>query len=161
MDDKNTNYQSDSSGFNTPPPPPPPPPPQPPQGNYKPYTASSNILPVQPDINKLAGDMKFFGIYQIIAGIISCLNCVGLIWGIPIIFSGIRLNEAADALKNYNITRDPKTLDYAFERQARFFFIQKIIIIVALALSLVSVIFVLLFFGVIVRMLSQLKYYDV
>lgn len=97
-------------------------------------------------VTKMTGDMKFIGIITIIYGAISCLSIIGAIVGIPIIICGIRLREAADAFAAYRDTKDFDSLQEGFERQSRFFFIQKVLIIISLVfigLYLIILLFVL------------------
>ncbi len=101
-------------------------------------------------IVKMARDMKFMAIWTIIGGSISCIYIISAVIGIPIIIAGIRLKDAADLFKSYLVTRDPGTLQMAFEKQWRYFYINKVIILVYLgivALGLIILIIILLVGG--------------
>ncbi|MGE5456765.1 MAG: DUF5362 domain-containing protein [Methanococcaceae archaeon] len=90
-------------------------------------------------ISKMAGDMNFVGIFFIIYGALSCLTIFGAIIGIPVIFMGIRVREAADEFKIFKASQGMETLYRAFERQQRFFFIQKVLIIIGLVIMVLSI----------------------
>lgn len=90
--------------------------------------------------NRMTSDMKFVGIFTIIYGALSCLSIVGAIIGIPLIFAGIRLREAADQYTMFQSTNDNMALRRAFEKQGRYFNIIKILIIIALVLTLIYII---------------------
>jgi hypothetical protein len=92
---------------------------------------------------KMTGDMKFYGIFNIIYGALTCLTIIGAIIGVPMIFAGMRLNEAADLFRVYINSGDFQSLSNAMERQGRFFFINKVIIFVGLALFVLYIIFII------------------
>lgn len=96
-------------------------------------------------VNKMAGDMKFVGIFYIIIGAIECLTIIGAVIGIPLIISGLRLRESADSFKGYLISGDSFMLERALERESRFFFIQKVFLIISIALFVLYIIFLIVF----------------
>lgn len=96
-------------------------------------------------VNKMTGDMQFVGIFYIIIGAIECLTIIGAIIGIPIIICGLRLRESADAFKIYLNTRDSLILERALEREGRFFFIQKVFLIISVVLFVFYIIFIIIF----------------
>jgi hypothetical protein len=98
-------------------------------------------------VTRLNGDMRFVGIFNIIYGAIACLSIIGAIMGVPLIIGGIRLREAADSFEAYLHASDFSALEKGLERQSRFFFIQKIILIVALVVTGLYILFMILFFG--------------
>ncbi|MFC1477754.1 DUF5362 domain-containing protein [candidate division KSB1 bacterium] len=101
-----------------------------------------------PSLPGMASDMKFVGIMSIVYGAFSCLNCIGAIWGIPIIFAGIRLREAAEKFDEFLRTNTADHLESAFERQGRCFFIVKVLLIISIAFTLLVIIGVaLMIFG--------------
>jgi hypothetical protein len=63
---------------------------------------------------------------------LTCLSIVGAVIGVPLIFAGLRLNEASDLFKTYINSGDFLSLSNALERQGRYFFINKVLIIIAL-----------------------------
>ena len=91
-------------------------------------------VPLPTVINKMTGDMKFVGIMYIIMGAFYCLSIIGAIFGVPLIICGVRLRESADAYLNFMTSEDQAALHYGFERQGRYFFIQKVLFIVGLVL---------------------------
>ena len=94
----------------------------------------------------MTSDMRFVGIFQIIYGALNCLSIIGAAIGIPMIFIGLRMREAADEFDMFKTSNDSKALRRGFELQAKFFKIQKILIIVGLvimALSIILFIFVI------------------
>lgn len=94
-------------------------------------------------VKKMAGDMKFNGIFSIIYGALSCLSIVGAIIGVPLIFAGLRLNEASDLFKSYINSGDFLSLSNALERQGRYFFINKVLIIIALVLLALYIVLII------------------
>ena len=105
---------------------------------------SSTISPMlQMTINKMNGDMKFVGIFYIIAGALYCLSIIGAVVGIPLIISGLRVREAADSFATYLNSSDISFLERGFERQGSFFFIQKVFMIITLVLFVLYIIFII------------------
>ncbi|NTV46603.1 MAG: DUF5362 domain-containing protein [Chlorobiales bacterium] len=97
-------------------------------------------------IPKMTSDMKFLGIFLIVTGVLSSLTIIGAIVGIPTIVSGLRLRESADAFTMYLERNDFSSLERAIERQSRYFFIQKVLLIVALLIIGIELIILFLFF---------------
>lgn len=107
---------------------------------------SVTVTPMaQMTITKMSGDMRFVGIFYIIMGALYCLSIIGAIVGIPLIICGLRLRESADAYSGYLSSSDTNMLDRAFERQGSFFFIQKVLMIIALVLIVLYIIFLIAF----------------
>src|SRR5207302_10257148 len=77
----------------------------------------------------MTGDMKFVGIFMIIIGALDCLSIVGALIGVPLIFAGLRVREAADGFAAY-AAGDYSGLGRAFIGQASYFKILKILVIV-------------------------------
>ncbi len=96
-------------------------------------------------ISKMTGDMQFVGIFYIVIGAIECLTIIGAIIGIPILISGLRLRESADAFKSYLTSSDSFMLERALERESRFFFIQKVFLIISLVVFVLYIIFLVVF----------------
>jgi len=110
------------------------------QGNVPPGTGLMNSV-----VNQMVSDMKFMAIFTIIYGVITSLGCITALIGVPMIFAGIRLKEAGDfflAYANSNM-KNPELLIQAFEKQRRYFYIYKIIIIVGLILTLLYIVFII------------------
>ena len=87
-------------------------------------------------VRDMSRDMKFVGIFSIIFGALECITIVGALIGVPLIFAGIRLREAADSFLGFLNSNDAAALEYGFERQKRFFFIYKVLIIVSIVLMI-------------------------
>ncbi len=96
-------------------------------------------------VNKMAGDMNFVGIFYIIIGAIECLTIIGAVVGIPLIISGLRLRESADSFKGYLVSGDSFMLERALERESRFFFIQKVFLIISIAIFILYIVFLIVF----------------
>jgi hypothetical protein len=86
------------------------------------------------NIPKMAMYMKFIGILQIIGGALYCITIIGALIGVPVIFMGIRLREAADGFKKYLASDSKQDLDVAIEKQKRSFYIQFVLAIISLVL---------------------------
>ena len=99
-------------------------------------------------INKMIKDMRFVGVFTIIYGVLTSLTIFGAVIGIPLVFQGMRLRDAAMEFERYLMTNDINAIFSGFERQQRAFFIQKVIIIV-------SIIFVILYFAFILMMIGS------
>jgi len=96
-------------------------------------------------VNKMTGDMQFVGIFYIIIGALQCLSIIGAIIGIPLIICGLRLRESADSFRGYLTTNDTGMLENALERQSRFFFIQKVLLIISIVIFVLYIIFIVVF----------------
>jgi hypothetical protein len=96
-------------------------------------------------VNKMSGDMRFVGVFYIIIGALYCLTIIGAIIGIPFIICGLRLRESADSYMAYIGSQDTTMLERAFEKQASFFFIQKVLLIIAIVLMVLYIIFIIAF----------------
>lgn len=94
---------------------------------------------------KMTSDMKFVGLFTIIYGAITCLSIIGALIGVPLIIAGLRLREAADEYKMFQISNDKNSLRIAFEKQSKYFNILKILIIVSLVLLVLYIIGIILF----------------
>lgn len=105
-------------------------------------------------ITKLSTDMNFVGLFFIIVGVLYSLTIIGAILGIPLIISGLRLRESSASFTSYLLSSDNNMLERALERQSRFFFIQKIFIIITLVLVVLYIIVI------IVLVIKVLPYID-
>ncbi|TAL66869.1 MAG: hypothetical protein EPN82_16560 [Bacteroidetes bacterium] len=97
-------------------------------------------------IVKMSRDMNFLGIIAIIGGAISCITIIGAAIGIPVIFAGMRLRESSDAFKSYSYNNDPMFLHQAIEKQSRFFFIYKVLILIYLVLIGLYILIIIIVF---------------
>ncbi|MFH0843292.1 MAG: DUF5362 family protein [Bacteroidota bacterium] len=85
------------------------------------------------NIPNLAKYMNFIGLLQIIGGALYCLTIIGALIGVPVIYMGIRLREAADGFKKYLASGSKDDLIYTIDKQTRAFFIQFVLTIIGLA----------------------------
>ena len=115
-----------------------------PSGSSLPY-ATQDLL------RRLARDMRFMGYVYIIGGALYCLSIIGAIIGVPVLISGLRLKDAADSFGSYGIQPNASELRMALENQAKFFYIQKILIIVGIVLTVVVFITMFAFIGLLVE----------
>ena len=106
-------------------------------------------------LNKMAKDMRFLGIFYIISGGFSCLSIFGAIFGIPYIISGIRLRESANFFDNYSYGGDIGILENAIEKQSRFFFIQKVLLLIGIIITILSIIFMFAFLPMIIKNITS------
>jgi hypothetical protein len=95
--------------------------------------------------NKMTSDMNFVGIFTIVYGSITCLSIIGAVIGIPLIIAGLRLREAVDEFKIFQMSNNSAALRRAFEKQQRYFRILKILIIVSLVITALYIILVIIF----------------
>lgn len=96
---------------------------------------------------RLTGNMRFIGIYYMIAGVLCSLTIIGAILGIPMFIAGSRMRDSAENLKLYNENKSDETLNRALNLQNSSFFIYKIMIIVSLAFFVIYIIFLIAFFA--------------
>lgn len=94
-------------------------------------------------INSLSGWMKFLGIYTIVMGAISCLGIITAAIGVPLIFAGISLTKGSTAIKEYADLNSPHVLFNVFTYLKKYFKIQGILAIVALALTVLYIVIIL------------------
>lgn len=105
--------------------------------------APGSILPP-----KMTDDMKFVGMFQIIFGALACLSILGAITGIPMLISGIRARDSADAFNNYQQAGDSNWLARGFNGQAGYFKMQKLMAI----LTIVMVGLMMVFYAAIIAL---------
>jgi hypothetical protein len=86
------------------------------------------------NIPKMTKYMKLIGLLQIIGGALYCITIIGAIIGVPVIFMGIRLREAADGFRRYLASDSKQDLEFAVEKQTRSFFIQFVLAIIGLVI---------------------------
>jgi Family of unknown function (DUF5362) len=111
--------------------------------NQNEVIAPTGITPI-PNMTR---DRNFMGIITIISGALACLTIIGAILGVPVIISGLRLREAATAFKAFQSSNDSSTLVQGFERQGRYFFIQKVLTIIGIV---IAVLYLIIFVGIFV-----------
>jgi hypothetical protein len=96
------------------------------------------------DVEGMVGDMRFVGIFTLIYGAFTCLGIITAVIGVPVIIMGLRLREAAEQFERYARSGDGNALASALERQASYFRIQKIFLLIALAFMVLY--FLVIFF---------------
>ena len=94
---------------------------------------------------KMTNDMRFVGMFAIIYGALTCLSIIGALIGVPIIFVGLRIREAADQFSTFRTTNNAASMRAGFELQGKFFHILKILIIVQIVLIVLMIIFFVVF----------------
>ena len=99
-------------------------------------------------VKKMTNDMRFVGLFTIIYGALSCLSIIGAIIGVPLIIAGLRLRESADTFVLWLTNKEEDKLIKGFDLQGKYFFINKVIIIISLILIALYIIGMIAFFGV-------------
>jgi hypothetical protein len=112
-------------------------------------------------ISKMVGDMNFVGLFYIITGALYCLTIIGAIVGIPIIISGLRVRESANQFQAYLATNESFALEQAIERQSKFFFIQKVLMIITVVLFVLYIIGIFVFLGIFMSYFEGQQMYNV
>jgi amino acid transporter len=107
----------------------------------------NNATPSPETLRRLAGDMTFIAWYYIITGALICLSIIGAIIGVPQLISGLRLKDSAEELSRYAYDPNTQLLEQALNLQQKFFFIQKILVIVSLAFAVLYFFFIIAFIG--------------
>ncbi len=113
--------------------------------------------PFQYAFESMTKDMRFVGMFIIIYGVINCLTIIGALIGVPMIFIGMRIREAADQFLIFKTTNNAAALRFGFELQGKYFRIVKILIIIQLVLIVVSIIAVILFMSYFLSSFMQLS----
>ena len=113
--------------------------------------------PFQYAFESMTKDMRFVGMFTIIYGAINCLTIIGALIGVPMIFIGMRIREAADQFLIFKTTNNSAALRFGFELQGKYFRIVKILIIIQLVLIVVSIIAVILFMSYFLSSFMQLS----
>jgi len=98
-------------------------------------------------VKKMTNDMRFVGLFTIIYGALSCLSIIGAIIGVPLIIAGLRLRESSDNFVLWLTSKEENKLIQGFDLQGKYFFINKVIIIISLILFGLYIIGMIAFFG--------------
>jgi len=120
----------------------------------------SSIPMLRTTVSKLSADMRFVGIFFIIVGALYSITIIGAILGIPLIISGLRLRESSDSFSSFLLSSDNNMLERALERQSRFFFIQKIFIIITLVVMVLYIIVIIVLIIAVLPYLGHNVYYS-
>jgi beta-lactamase regulating signal transducer with metallopeptidase domain len=121
-------------------------------------TSPTSINPpsmFQFQFEKMTNDMRFVGMFAIIYGALTCLSIIGALIGVPIIFVGLRMREAADQFSTFRITNNAASMRAGFELQGKFFHILKILIIVQIVLIVLMILFFVLFISYFISTITQ------
>ncbi len=121
-------------------------------------TSTTDINPpsmFQFQFEKMTNDMRFVGMFAIIYGALTCLSIIGALIGVPIIFVGLRMREAADQFSTFRITNNAASMRAGFELQGRFFHILKVLIIVQIVFIVLMIIFFVMFISFFMSTLMQ------
>lgn len=121
-------------------------------------TSSANLNPpsmFQFQFEKMTADMRFVGMFAIIYGALTCLSIIGALIGIPIIFVGLRMREAADQFSIFRLTNNAASMRAGFELQGKFFHILKILIIIQIVFIILGIIFMVIFISYFMSTLMQ------
>ncbi|MGK7368617.1 MAG: DUF5362 family protein [Candidatus Halalkalibacterium sp. M3_1C_030] len=94
-------------------------------------------------VEKMAADMKFYAIFYVIVGVFYCFTIFGALYGIPLIIYSIKLKDSGEQYKEFARSKDFFMLQKAMENQRKFFFFNKVIIII-------GIVFTLLYLGLII-----------
>jgi hypothetical protein len=109
-----------------------------------PAAASSQVFLHQSPIPEgLTGWMTFMAVMTIIMGVFQCLNCIGIIIGIPTIIAGVALLAAKNSI--VNISTVDSSLDVFFNKLKTFMQLSGIIYIVSF---IAMIVIMILYFGV-------------
>ncbi len=126
--------------------------------NLNPNSSSTDINPssmFQYNFEKMTNDMRFVGMFAIIYGALTCISIIGALIGVPPIFIGLRMREAADQFSNFRVTNSAAAMRAGFELQGRFFHILKILVIVQIVLIILSIIFIIFFVAYFMNLFMQ------
>jgi hypothetical protein len=104
-------------------------------------------------MSKLSSDSKFVGVMMMVAGVLTCLTIVGIPFGIPIIFSGMRAKEGGSQMERYMFSSEENDKLMAYESFQKHFFIIKVLMIIGIVGAVLSLIFL---FGVIMSLIGAL-----
>jgi hypothetical protein len=102
---------------------------------------------LQGRLKEMSKHMGFVGMFCIVYGALACLSIIGAIIGIPYIIAGLRIRESADSYLAFSRSSDARQLMTAFEKQSSFFFIMKVLIIIALVLFALYLVFMIAMFS--------------
>jgi type III secretory pathway component EscU len=112
--------------------------------------APKEKIPSQPSafqfaFTKMTGDMQFVGMFVIIYGALMCITIIGALVGVPMIFVGLRMREAAEQFNYFKMTNDPASMRNGFELQGKSLHIMKILIIISLICTVAYIILMIVF----------------
>lgn len=97
-------------------------------------------------VDQMARDMKFYAIFYVLAGAFYCLTIFGAIYGIPLIIYNLKLKDSGEQFKEFARSNDFSLLYKAIENQRKFFFFNKILIIIGIVFTVLYLL-LLIWFG--------------
>lgn len=97
-------------------------------------------------VDSMARDMRFYAILYIIYGGCISLTVFGAILGIPMIIYNLKLKDSANQYRKFIRNNDFSQLNKAFENQRKFFFFNKVLLIIGLVVIFLYVTLII-FFG--------------
>jgi len=100
--------------------------------------ATLNQMPI-PD--GLTGWMTFMGVMNIVGGIVSCLTCIGVIWGVFMIIAGTSLLAAKNAIAS--MTYVPSELSFFFGKLKSFMLMSGIVSIIGAVFAIIQIVLAL------------------
>lgn len=103
----------------------------------------TDVTILQGRLREMSKHMRFVGMFFIVYGGLACITIIGALIGIPYIIAGLRLRESADSYTGYAHNSDARQLLVAFEKQSSFFFIMKVLLIIALVIMALYFLFIL------------------
>ena len=106
-------------------------------------------LPQAPLPEGLTGWMTFMGVMTIIGGVFQCLNCIGIVMGVPMIIAGTALLAAKSSIADR--VQVDSSLSLFFNKLYTFVKLSGIVYIIGIIFFIVIFI---MYFGVIMSMLS-------
>lgn len=136
----------------TEPPPPPAFPPPPALLPSLPPPAAAQQQPV-PLPQGMTGWMKFNGVMLVIEGAVYCLNCIGAVIGVPLILAGVGLYGGADSLQQAGGI-SPGLVPF-IDKFKSFNTALGVYHIIMLALMLVGLLLLIIFFGAFLALINQ------
>ena len=114
-----------------------------------PVASPGAMLSRMPVPEGLTGWMTFMAVMTIIMGVFQCLNCIGIVIGIPTIIAGTALLAAKNAIANVGAV--DASLNVFFSKLKSFMQLTGIVYIIGF---IVGIVLFVLYFGVIVAAIA-------
>ncbi len=97
------------------------------------------------EVKKSRGWMKFLGIVMIISGALSALSIVGIVFAWLPIWMGVLLTQAAGYAEKFANLKDANALKTMLSKLRVFFLIQGIVLIVSIVITVLVIVFYIIF----------------
>lgn len=88
----------------------------------------------------LTGWMTFMAVMNIVGGIVSCLSCIGVFWGVFMIIAGTSLLAAKNAIAGMSYV--PSELSFFFGKLKSFMLMSGIVSIIGAVFVIIQIVFV-------------------